>query len=98
MCGRQRKPYTGFGRTLRRLMTERDIRSWTQMEEKIKEATGRSYSHQSMSKYASGISTVPPEFVRDVCATLDLGAEERTELAERYAYESLPPDAEAESA
>ena len=50
----RRKAYTGFGRTMQRLMAKRDIRSWVHLEELIEEATGNSYAHQSMSKYASG--------------------------------------------
>lgn len=95
---RQRKPYTGFGKALRRLMWERDIRSWTQLEEMIARKTNEGYSHQSMSKYASGASAIPPEFVRDFSVTLDLTQSERSELAEQYAYHSLPPESEQNTA
>lgn len=87
---RQRKPYTGFGKMLRRLMWERDIRSWTQLGEEIFEATGERHSHQSMSRYASGQTVIPPEFVWDVTETLGLSKTERLDLAEQYAYHSRP--------
>lgn len=95
---RQRKPYTGFGKTLRRQMWERDVRSWTQLEEMIHRRTGQRYSHQSMSKYAAGASAIPPEFVQAFSTTLELPKSERTELAEQYAYHSLPPEPEQNSA
>lgn len=95
---RQRKAYTGFGKTLRRLMWDRDIRSWTQLEEMITRKTGEKYSHQSMSKYASGASAIPPEFVQAFRKTLDLSDEERGDLAEQYAYHSRHPEQEENTA
>ncbi len=95
---RQRKPYTGFGKALRRLMWERDIRSWTQLEEMIARKTDDAYSHQSMSKYASGASAIPPEFVQAFSKTLDLSQAERSELAEQFTYHSLPPESARNSA
>jgi hypothetical protein len=71
-------------------MADRDIHSWTHLEELIEAATGNSYSYQSMSKYAAGRNVIPPEFVRDFAATLNLDADERTELAEQYAFHSRP--------
>jgi hypothetical protein len=96
--GRQRKPYTGFGKALKRLMVERDIRSWTQLEERIHTATGERYSHQSMSKYAAGSSAIPPEFVVAVSHTLGLEGDERSNLAEQYAFHSLPEEEARNSA
>lgn len=97
-ASRQRKPYTGFGKTLRMLMLDRNIRSWTQLEEEIDRATGERYSHQSMSKYAAGTSTIPPEFVQAFANTLELTSSERSELAEQFTYYSRPADEEQESA
>ncbi len=87
---RGRRPYTGFGKELQRLMLDRDIRSWTHLEELIYEATGRSYSHQSMTKYAAGDNVTPPEFVMAFAETLELTPEERTALAVQHAYHSRP--------
>jgi hypothetical protein len=83
---RRRKPYTGFGKAVRTIMIGRDVPSWTVLEELIVGVTGRRYSHQSMSKYAIGKVVVPPGFVQDFAATLDLSEAERWELAYQYAY------------
>jgi hypothetical protein len=87
---RQRKKYTGFGKALQRLMVDRDIRSWTHLEAVLEEKTGRSYSHQSMTKYAFGDNVTPPEFVMAFADALELTREERRDLAEQYAYHSRP--------
>ncbi len=95
---RQRKPYTGFGKMLRRLMWERDVRSWLQLEEMIMRKEGERYSHQSMSRYAAGASAIPPEFVRAFSKTLNLSEAERAELSDRYTYHSLPDENQEHSA
>ncbi len=89
---RPRKSYTGFGKALRSLMWGRDVRSWTQLEGMIQRATGEKHSHQSMSKYASGASQTPPEFVQAFAATLKLTEAERAGLAEQFTYHSLPEE------
>ncbi len=86
--GRSRQPYTGFGRYVRRLMSDRDIRSWSELERLIQSKTGNRHLHQSMSKYAAGKVQVPNAFTRDFAATLELDPDERTELAVKYAYHS----------
>lgn len=93
-----RRPYTGFGKMLRGLMSEQDIRSWTQLSKMIYEKTGEHYPHQSMSKYASGASGVPVAFVQDFADTLELSKKKRTDLAEQLAYHSLPPEDDQRSA
>lgn len=95
---RQRRPYTGFGKALRQLMWDRDIRSWTQLEEIIFRKTGVRYSHQSMSKYAAGTSAIPPEFVKAFSSTLDLSEDEKSDLAEQYTYHSQPDEDQEHSA
>ena len=90
--GRQRKPYTGFGKAMQKLMADRNIRSWVQLAAQIHETTGRSYSHQSMSKYASGTTQTPSEFVESFAEALGLSRAERRDLAEQYAYHSRPED------
>ncbi len=87
---RQREPYTGFGRTMRRFMAERGINSWTHLEDLIKEKTGNKRSHQNMSKYAFGDVQTPYEFVHDFADALGLDEAERRELAWKYTYESRP--------
>ena len=69
-------------------MAVRDIHSWQHLQEEIITTTGNRYSHQSMSKYASGTATVPPEFVQDFAKTLGLDEDQRSKLAWHYAYES----------
>lgn len=91
---RPRKPYTGFGKALKSLMWDRDVRSWTQLEGMIQRTTGEKYSHQSMSKYASGATPPPPEFVQAFTRTLKLTAVERANLAEQFTYHSLPEENE----
>jgi hypothetical protein len=86
--GRERKPYTEFGRTLRRLMWDRDVRSWSSLGEMLKAEVGVEFSHQSMSKYAAGTVSIPPEFVAGVAQVLRLSESERAELAVAYAYAS----------
>ncbi len=71
-------------------MADRDVRSWSQLENEILEATGRKYSHQSMSKYAAGDNEIPTEFVMDFAETLELTPEERTALADQYTWHSRP--------
>lgn len=92
MGGKGRKAYTGFGKALRRMMSDRDIRSWPYLEELIYQSTGRSYSHQSMSKYAAGTSQAPREFVQDFADVLELNQEERMDLARQYTFYSFPED------
>lgn len=93
-----KKPYTGFGKMLRQLMLDRDIRSWMQLSRMIEAQTGERYPHQSMSKYATGDSAIPVKFVGAFAETLALTSEERTDLAEQLAYHSRPPEEEEESA
>ncbi len=95
---RQRRPYTGFGKMLRRLMWERDIRSWLQLEEMIVRKTGERFSHQSMSRYAAGASAIPSEFVKAFCETLNLSDSERADLADQYTYHSRPSEDQEHSA
>ena len=90
--GKERKPYTGFGRTLRRLMWDRDVASWTRLCEMIEEATGLQFAHQSMSKYAAGTTPAPHEFVQAFADTLALTKKEREELAYQYTFCSLPEE------
>ncbi len=88
---KKRKPYTEFGKELRRLMNDRDIYSWTELETVILEETGKEYAHQSMSKYAAGnVKTIPNDFFTAFAVALKLDEEERGDLAEKYTYESKP--------
>ena len=87
-----RKPYTGFGRTLRKLMWARDVASWTTLCEMIEETTGRHFAHQSMSKYAAGTTPAPHEFVQAFAETLDLTTNEREQLAYQYTFFSTVND------
>lgn len=99
MGNRRRGPKTGFGKMLLSLMQRRDVHSWSHLSELVAEKTGREYSHQSISKYASGkVQAIPPEFVVAVCDTLQLDKQERLDLAEQYAYYSRPPDEQADIA
>ena len=88
----RRKRYTGFGKTLRKLVEDRDIRSWTLQEERVHETIGRSYSHQSMSKYAAGTVEIPSEVVMSFAETLSHSRTERRDLAEQHTYHSRPED------
>lgn len=90
---KKQRSYTGFGKELRRLMNDRDIHSWTELEGVILEETGKEYAHQSMSKYAAGkVNTIPNDFVVAFTAALKLDGKERGDLAEKYTYESRPED------
>lgn len=74
-------------------MTDRNIHSWTELEQVIEQETGRNYAHQSMSKYAAGtVNTIPTSFVVDFTKALKLDEEERSHLAELYTYHSAPED------
>jgi hypothetical protein len=96
---RKKRPYTGFGKTLRRFMWDRDIRSWAQLAELMESATGRVYSHQSMSKYAAGTTNlIPAEFVQDFATALELSEIERLDLAEQFTYHSRPQEPRQNSA
>lgn len=90
MANRQRKPHTGFGIEMGRFMASRSIRSWTHLSERIEEATGRKYVHQSISRYAAGTTKIPAEFAEDFATTLNLDETERTELAVQFTYHSRP--------
>lgn len=96
--GNKRKPYTPFGKHLRFLMWQRDIRSWTELERVIERNTGSFHSHQSMSKYAVGKVAIPVEFVQDFAEALGLNAKERTDIAELLTYHSRPPQDHSNSA
>lgn len=80
--------YTGFGKTLRKYMVDRDVRSWTQLSRRIERRTSVVYSHQVISKYAYGKAQVPTAFVQACADALELPREERRDLAEQYAYHS----------
>ena len=86
-----RGQYTGFGKTMKKLMVDRGIPSWMALSRRIKETTGEIYSHQLISKYAYGKSEVPSEFVQDLAETLRVSGAERRELADAYTWEARPP-------
>lgn len=86
-----RGEYTGFGKTMKKLMVDRSIASWMALSRRIKETTGETYSHQLISKYAYGKSEVPSEFVQDLAETLKVTKAERDELANAYTWHSRPP-------
>lgn len=90
--GKGQKEYTGFGRVCRKIMWDRDIRSWTRLSEVIEAATGQYYSHQSLSKYAGGSVQIPSEFPVDFAAALKLSREEMEEFQREFTFNALPPD------
>lgn len=87
-----RRVYTGFGRVCRRIMWDRDIRSWNRLSEVIEEKTGQFYSHQSLSKYAAGTVQIPSEFPVDFAAALELTESERSDFEHEFTFNALPAD------
>ena len=89
----ERSAYTGFGRVCRKIMWDRDIRSWTRLSEVIEDKTGQYYSHQSLSKYAAGSVQIPSEFPVDFARALKLTDAERADFEHQFTFNALPGDA-----
>jgi hypothetical protein len=90
MTDNTHKRYCELGKMLDALARERDVRGPYNIANHIENVTGYEVSGQVLSKYLYGESVPKREFVRAFAEAFKLAAQERSELAWVYSYDSRP--------